>query len=308
MIKQKILVTGANGQLGNEVRQQAVSRPQYEFSFLSREDLPVHHAEPVRKFFKEHHPQFCINCAAYTAVDRAESEKELAFRVNGEAAGVLAAVSKEYNCRFIHISTDYVFDGTASVAYKEDSPTNPQSIYGASKAEGEKKALQFNADSIIIRTSWVYSEFGKNFVKTMLKLMNEKEEINVVNDQFGSPTYAADLAEVIMQIIGKLPTPSVAEGLPQAKPDSQLPTQSGIYHYSNEGVITWYDFALAIKELSGSKCKVNPIPTSQYPTPAKRPAYSVLDKTKIQETFGIELKNWMHSLETCIQKIKKAPE
>jgi dTDP-4-dehydrorhamnose reductase len=296
----KILVTGANGQLGRELKQLAPSFPHpiaigFEFIFLSREDLPIHHFEMVRNYFKIYQPVCLINCAAYTAVDRAEQEKDLAFRVNAEAVGVLAAVCKEQDCRLIHISTDYVFDGTATIPYKEDSLTNPQSVYGASKLDGEKQALQFNSDSIVIRTSWVYSEFGKNFVKTMMKLMSERAEISVVNDQLGSPTYAADLAGVILKIIN----------------DCQLPTagcQPGIYHFSNEGIISWYDFAVAIKELTASNCKINPIPTSQFPTAAKRPAYSVLDKTKIQQTFGIKPKDWKLSLTDCIRKIKKGNE
>lgn len=282
----KILVTGANGQLGKELKQLSSSFPQFEFQFLSREDLPIHHFELVRNFFNVYHPAYLINCAAYTAVDRAESEKELAFQVNGEAVGVLAAVCKEKNCRFIHISTDYVFDGTATTPYKEDHPTNPQSVYGASKLEGEQQAFRFNPDSIVIRTAWVYSEFGKNFVKTMLKLMQERDELNVVSDQVGSPTYAADLAAAILHIIsfGKW--------------------KAGIYHYSNEGVISWYDFAVAIKELTGSNCKVNAIPTSAYPTPAKRPAYSVLDKSKIMATFDLLIPGWKNSLATCLKRIK----
>lgn len=283
----KILVTGSNGQLGKEFQQIAVSFPQLNFIFLSKEDLPVHNFDGVRTFFREQHPQYVINCAAYTAVDKAEQEKELAFQINAEAVGVLAAVCKEYHTKFIHISTDYIFDGTNSIPYKEDSPTNPQSIYGASKLEGEKQALQFNPDSIIIRTSWVYSAFGKNFVKTMVKLLREKEEINVVNDQFGSPTYAADLAEAIMQII------------------SEAQWQPGIYHYSNDGVISWYQFVEYIKELSGSLCKINPISTSHYPTPAKRPAYSALDKRKIQEVYGCRIKNWQDSLAVCISRLEK---
>jgi dTDP-4-dehydrorhamnose reductase len=284
--KQKILITGSNGQLGKELKRLENSYSQFNFIFLSREDLPIHHYELVRNFFKGYQPQFLINCAAYTAVDRAESEKELAFQVNGESVGVLAAVCKEYGTKLIHISTDYVFDGTATIPYKEESLTNPQSVYGASKLEGEKEALRFNPDSIIIRTSWVYSEFGKNFVKTMLKLMSEREELNVVSDQFGSPTYAADLAEAILQII------------------SSGQWHPGIYHYSNEGIISWYEFAVAVKELSGNICKVNPIPTSQYPTPAKRPAYSVLDKTKIQSAFSVRIKDWKASLETCLSRLK----
>lgn len=284
--KQKILITGSNGQLGKELKRLENSYSQFNFIFLSREDLPIHHYELVRNFFKGYQPQFLINCAAYTAVDRAESEKELAFQVNGESVGVLAAVCKEYGTKLIHISTDYVFDGTATIPYKEESLTNPQSVYGASKLEGEKEALRFNPDSIIIRTSWVYSEFGKNFVKTMLKLMSEREELNVVSDQFGSPTYAADLAEAILQII------------------SSGQWHPGIYHFSNEGIISWYEFAVAVKELSGNICKLNPIPTSQYPTPAKRPAYSVLDKTKIQSAFSVQIKDWKASLETCLSRLK----
>ena len=284
--KQKILITGSNGQLGKELKRLENSYSQFNFIFLSREDLPIHHYELVRNFFKGYQPQFLINCAAYTAVDRAESEKELAFQVNGESVGVLAAVCKEYGTKLIHISTDYVFDGTATIPYKEESLTNPQSVYGASKLEGEKEALRFNPDSIIIRPSWVYSEFGKNFVKTMLKLMSEREELNVVSDQFGSPTYAADLAEAILQII------------------SSGQWHPGIYHFSNEGIISWYEFAVAVKELSGNICKVNPIPTSQYPTPAKRPAYSVLDKTKIQSAFSVRIKDWKASLETCLSRLK----
>jgi dTDP-4-dehydrorhamnose reductase len=300
MVKQKILVTGANGQLGKELKKIAPSFPQFDFIFLSREDLPIHHFEMVRTYFKTYHPQYLINCAAYTAVDRAEQEKDLAFQVNGEAVGVLAAICKENQTQLIHISTDYVFDGTSKIPYKEDSPTNPQNVYGASKLEGEKQALQFNPDCIIIRTSWVYSEYGKNFVRTMAKLMKEKNEINVVNDQFGSPTYAADLAETVLQIIQWLTTH-----------DSRLPTHHsqltthGIYNFSNEGIITWYDLAQAIKDLTNSTCKINPVPTSQYPTAAKRPAYSVMDKTKIKNTFGIQLKDWKKSLATCIGKIEK---
>ncbi len=282
---QKILVTGANGQLGKELERLAPSFPSFEFIFLSKDDLPIDDAQKVQTIFAKHQPRYLINCAAYTAVDKAEQEKELAFRINGEAVGVLAVFSKKNNARFIHISTDYVFDGEAAAPYTEDSPVNPQSVYGASKLEGEKQALGKNPDSLIIRTSWVYSAFGKNFVKTMLRLFKEKDEISVVDDQLGSPTYAADLAAVIMQII--------ASGQWHA----------GIYNYSNEGVISWFDFATLIKELSGSSCTINPIPTTQYPTPAKRPAYSVLNKGKIQNTFGIPLKDWRTSLKDCLARL-----
>jgi dTDP-4-dehydrorhamnose reductase len=287
----KIIVTGANGQLGKEIRTLATAYPAYQFIFLSREDLPIHHFGTVRNFFDITKPQFCINCAAYTAVDKAEEEKDQAFQINAEAVGVLAAVCKKYSTQFIHISTDYVFDGTASTPYKEDAPTNPVNTYGATKLKGEVEALQYNPSSIIIRTSWVYSAFGKNFVKTMMKLMSEREELKVVNDQVGSPTYAADLAEAILQIISNS----------QSTAGNWHP---GIYHFSNSGIISWYDFAVAIKEISGSNCNILPIPSSNFPTPAKRPSYSVFDKEKIQSVFGIDLKGWRKSLSICIEKIK----
>ena len=288
--KPKILVTGANGQLGKELKDLAGSYPAFDFIFLSRTDLPIHHFELVRNYFDTLQPAYCINCAAYTAVDRAEEEKDLAFQVNGEAVGVLAAICKKHNTKLVHISTDYVFDGRATIPYKEDSPANPQNVYGASKLEGEKQALQLNPDVLIIRTSWVYSSYGKNFVKTMMRLMQGANEINVVNDQKGSPTYAADLAEVIIILIADC----------QLSIDNWAP---GIYHFSNDGVISWFDFANTIKEIADSDCKINPISTAEYPTPAARPAYSVLDKTKIQKTFRIELKDWKESLQSCIKKL-----
>ena len=290
--RSKILVTGSNGQLGKELQDLASSFPQFEFVFLSKEDLPIHNFELVRVFFDSVKPAFCINCAAYTAVDKAESEKELAFQINGEAVGVLAAVCKEHGTKFIHVSTDYVFNGEATYPYTENFPTDPVNTYGASKLEGEKQAMQLNPDCIIVRTSWVYSSHGKNFVKTMIRLMNEKDSISVVNDQVGSPTYAADLAEAILKIIGNT----------QSKIINWVP---GIFNYSNEGIISWFEFAEAIKEIINCPCDVKPIPTSAYPTPAKRPGYSVLDKTKIQEAFGIQLKDWKESLQVCIDKINK---
>ena len=283
--RSKILVTGSNGQLGKELQELSSSYAQFEFFFLSREDMPINQFELVRHFFDTLKPTYCINCAAYTAVDKAESERELASQINSEAVGVLAAVCKEHDTKFIHISTDYVFNGEGTYPYTENFPTDPVNAYGESKLEGEKLAVQLNPDCIIIRTSWVYSSFGKNFVKTMMRLMNEKDEIKVVDDQVGSPTYAADLAEIILKII------------PDWKP--------GIYNFSNEGIISWYDFAVAIKEIINCPCDVKPITTPDYPTPAKRPAYSVLDKTKIQETFGVKLKNWKERLVICIDKIIK---
>ena len=290
----KILVTGANGQLGMELQQLAPVYPLFEFIFISRTDFPLDDFDAINNFITEHQPQYFINCAAYTAVDKAESEKELAYKINAEAPGIIAAACRNNDVQLIHISTDYVFNGKGNKPYKEDHATDPVNFYGASKLEGEKKVMQFNPGSIIIRTAWVYSEFGKNFVKTMLRLMADKDHINVVNDQSGTPTYAADLAEAILLIINNCQL-SIAEWTP------------GIYHFSNEGHITWYDFAVAIKELSGSSCKVNPISTSQYPTPARRPVYSVLNKTKIQQTFGVQVKDWKKSLAVCIVKVKILP-
>jgi dTDP-4-dehydrorhamnose reductase len=285
-MSQKILVTGANGQLGKAFRLIADQYPGFQFLFLSREDLAIHHFELVRNFFRSFKPDFCINCAAYTDVDKAESEKDLAFLVNAESAGVLAAVCKENHTRFIHISTDYVFSGNAREPYKEDDQTDPQTVYGASKREGEILALKYNPQTMIFRTSWLYSVHGKNFVKTMIRLMNEKTSIRVVNDQWGSPTYAADLAKCIMDIIsaGKF--------------------EPGIYHYSNEGNINWFQFAEAIKEITGSECSLSPIPASDYPAPAKRPAYSVMSKDKLKKVFNIEPEPWKKSLQTCIRLLK----
>ena len=291
--KPKILVTGSHGQVGKELNELSSLYPQFEFVFLSREDMPINNFELVRVFFNSVKPAYCINCAAYTAVDKAESEKDLAFQVNGEAVGVLAAVCKEHDTKFVHISTDYVFNGEGTYPYTENFPTDPVNVYGASKLEGEKQAIGFDPGCIIIRTSWVYSSFGKNFVKTMIRLMNEKDEIKVVSDQIGSPTYAADIAELILGIIANCQL-SIANWHP------------GIYNYSNEGIISWFEFAQEIKEIINCPCDVKPIKTSEYPTPAKRPAYSVLDKTKIQETFGVELKDWVESLRTCIRIIQLA--
>lgn len=285
--KPVILVSGANGQLGKELKKLAPIYSGFDFVFLSREDMPIHHFEMVRHYFTVYQPAFFINSAAYTAVDRAEEEKDKTFQINAEAVGVLAAVCRENQCRFVHISTDYVFDGQANKPYTEEAKTNPQSVYGTSKKEGEEQALKFNPDAIIIRTSWLYSEYGKNFVKTIIRLLQEKEEINVVADQIGSPTYAVDLAEIILQII------SSGKWIP------------GIFHFSNIGIISWYEFALAIKAFTGSACKINAITTAQYPTPAKRPAYSVLDTSKIQSVYGLEMKDWKDSLKSCISLLAK---
>lgn len=282
--KKTILVTGANGQLGNEMRVISSDYHAFNFLFVTKDDLRIDDMDAVKNYFSSHSIDYCVNCAAYTAVDKAETESEIALLINATAVGNLAAVCKNYSTQFIHISTDYVFDGTATVPYKENHPVAPVNMYGATKLKGEELARQKNSGSIIIRTSWVYSSFGNNFVKTMLRLMKEKEQLNVVSDQEGCPTYAADLAATIMQII--------TSGKAAAQP--------GIYNYSNTGVINWYQFAAAIKELSGSKCLVNPIPSSNYPTPAKRPSYSVMDTAKIQQSFNIAIPFWKDSLQKCL--------
>lgn len=288
MLQPVILVTGANGQVGQELRVLAALYPSFEFVFTSHENMPVHDEAAVQQTFAAHRPVYCLNCAAYTAVDKAESEQEIAYRVNAEGTRILAAACKTFNTRFIHISTDYVFNGQSPAPYKEEAPTDPVNLYGASKLKGEQLCVQTNAQAIIIRTAWVYSSFGKNFVKTMMKLMHDRPAINVVSDQVGAPTYAADLAKCMMQIVANS----------QASETTWVP---GIYHYSNLGRISWYDFAVAIKELTGSACTVNPIPTEQYPTPAKRPAFSLLDNSKIQHTFHCSIPEWKDSLRECIK-------
>lgn len=287
MPKPIILVTGQNGQLGNELKVLSEKYPQYDYVFTDVAELDITDAAMVNEFFRIYKPAICINTAAYTAVDKAETDRELALKVNASAVGTLADNCHKINTRFIHISTDYVFDGTARSPYKEDDPVNPVNFYGESKLKGEELALQKLTSTVVIRTSWVYSFFGNNFVKTMLRLMKERESISVVNDQFGSPTYAADLAEAVMHIA------------------LYSENNGGIYHFSNVGVISWFDFAVAIKDLAGLQCEVNPIDTSGYPTPAKRPAYSVMSKEKIKSTFRIELKDWKDSLQRCIQLLQQ---
>jgi dTDP-4-dehydrorhamnose reductase len=288
MSKPTILVTGANGQLGKELQLLSPLFNEFDFVFFSREDLEIQDADQVSYLFDIHLPKYFINCAAYTAVDMAESEIDLAMQVNGEAVGHISAECKEHDTRLIHISTDYVFDGAAGKPYDEKDDTNPINVYGRTKLQGEKLAFKFNPETIVIRTSWVYSSFGKNFVKTMIRLMNEKESISVVNDQFGSPTYAADLAELIMQVL------------------SSGKFQPGIYHFTGDGIISWYEFALAIKGMTNSNCQVIPTPSSSYPTPAKRPLYGVLDKEKIKGVYQVKLKPWLESLEKCIKLIRES--
>jgi dTDP-4-dehydrorhamnose reductase len=288
MPAQIILVSGKNGQLGRELQNFATSNQNFQFIFFDRNELNIADEQSTKNTFDKLSPSFFINCAAYTAVDKAETEKEFAHKINAEAVGNIAKQCAQFNTKLIHISTDYVFDGKTKQPYKEDDATNAINYYGYTKLKGEELALKNNLDTIIIRTSWVYSEYGNNFVKTMLRLMHERKEINVVNDQFGSPTYAKDLAEAIVEIVS---SERVAVNGQQ------------IFHFSNDGIISWYDFAVAIKEIKQLDCAVNPIPTSSYPTPAKRPVYSGLDKTKIVSTFNIELKNWKESLQQCLAQL-----
>ena len=284
-----ILVTGANGQLASEIKSIASYFPSYQFLFTTKEDLPIENKEAVKLFFEKHQIDYCINCAAYTAVDKAESEKEKAFLINADAVGEMASVCKDHQTKFIHISTDYVYDGSKEMALKEDDAVAPLNVYGWSKLKGEELALNRNSSSLIIRTSWVYSSFGNNFVKTMLRLFKEKDEINVVADQYGSPTYAADLAEVIMLFVQRM---EAGENF------------SGIVNYSNSGITTWYEFAVAIKNLVNSNCKINPIPTSSYKTAATRPQHSVLDTSKIKNLIQIDIPFWKDSLKKCISELK----
>jgi dTDP-4-dehydrorhamnose reductase len=294
-MKKNVLVTGANGQLGQELRQLSSGHPEFDFLFTTRETLSLENPEGISAFFGKNKFDICINCAAYTAVDKAESEKERAFRINGEAVGRIASECRKIKIPFIHISTDYVFDGTATSPLREDDPVNPVNAYGASKLSGEELALKNNPATVVIRTPWVYSSFGNNFVKTMLRLMRERKELNVVSDQFGAPTYAADLASALIKIATVL-----------TQPGNSSEHHAGIYHYANEGKISWYDFAESIRVLSGSPCVVHPIPTEQFPTPAKRPAYSVMDTRKIRETFGLEIPFWKDSLKRCLQILLKS--
>ena len=282
----KILVTGANGQLGQSLQKLSQKEKAFQFLFTDSETLDITNKEEVLNFFWQNEPDVCINAAAYTAVDLAETDTEKAFLVNADGTENLALACAEYNAQFIHVSTDYVFDGTNNLEYTEEDFTNPLGVYGASKLAGEELALEANPCAIILRTSWVYSEFGKNFVKTMLSLFATKEELNVVADQYGQPTNATDLAEAILTIV---------------KTEKKTP---GIFNFSNEGKISWHDFAQKIAELSVSKIKINPIVTSQYPTPAKRPQNSTLDLSKIKSTYHINIKPWEESLAKTIQLLK----
>lgn len=274
----KVLVTGANGQLGSELGILSSKYPQYNWFFADRTKITLDNLEILKKQLSEIKPDIILNCGAYTAVDKAETEKELAFTINHLAVEIIAAYSFANDVKLIHVSTDYVFDGTSSVSLDEEAKTNPINVYGESKRAGEIACLKENPNSIIIRTSWVYSKFGNNFVKTMQRLMQERDSINVVNDQVGSPTYAADLAQAMLDIL------------------KSSKWTSGIYNYSNEGEISWYEFALSIKEFGNYNCNVGGIPSDSYPTPAKRPEFSLLNKKKIKEIYKLQVPNYKESL------------
>ena len=283
-----ILVTGCNGQLGTELQKIALNDQHHQWLFTDIDTLDICNKTAVEECFVKNGIDACINCAAYTAVDKAEDEPELATLVNSFAPKVLAEACKNHDALLIHISTDYVFGGDAHEPYKVDDPINPQSVYGSTKAEGERLIRESGCNYMIVRTAWLYSSVGKNFVKTMLMLGETKEEINVVADQRGCPTWAHDLAIALVSLLNKNGKNEVHE----------------TFHFTNEGQITWYDFATAIMEIGGKHCKVNPITTEQYPTEAKRPAYSVLDLSKIKEFAGIEIPDWRKSLEQCIDELK----
>jgi dTDP-4-dehydrorhamnose reductase len=284
-----ILVTGSNGQLGSELRELSSNYP-YNFFFTDVNDLDISKETDIKKYVNEKDIDLIINCAAYTAVDKAGEEKEKADLVNHKAVKYLANTIKEKSIPLIHISTDYVFDGKNYKPYVEDDKVNPQNVYGVTKLKGEEAFKASEANGIIIRTSWVYSSYGHNFVKTMLKL-KDRDELGVVYDQIGTPTYAKDLAHTILEIINK--------NLEKLKNKN-----AEIYHFSNEGVISWYDFAKAIFEIENIDIKVNPIESRDYPTPAIRPHYSVLNKNKIKNEFNITIPYWKESLKECLQRIK----
>ena len=282
-----ILVTGSNGQLGNELRTLAPAFPGCHFIFTDVAELDITSEPAIHRFMEAEKPAVLINCAAYTAVDKAETDAETAFLINATASGNLARATALYGAKLVHVSTDYVFDGRAFTPYREDHPVNPVSVYARSKQAGEEQVLTHAKNAVILRTSWLYSAFGHNFIKTVMRVGTERGRMGVVYDQTGSPTYARDLAGAIMKIIL----------------DEQEMTGVEIYHYANEGVASWYDLAKAIIEMTGIPCIISPILTSEYPLPAVRPAYSVFDKTKIRQRYQLDIPYWRDSLKECIGKI-----
>jgi len=288
-----ILVTGSAGQLGQSIQSIASDYPEYEFVFASRKHLDLSNEDSIAKFFERKTFDIIINCAAHTAVDKAESEVELANQVNHLAVQQLAAIAKQHQAKLIHVSTDYVFSGKQHRPYIETDEVAPHGVYGKTKLHGEQaiqKILTTNA--IIIRTSWVYSEYGNNFVKTILKLGLERDSLNVIYDQVGTPTYARDLAKAIISII-------------QSQAFGQIDLKTNIFHFSNEGLCSWYDFAKSIFELTNIQCEINPIETRDYPTPATRPHYSVLSKAKIKKMYGLAIPYWKDSMKQCLTALQE---
>ncbi len=277
-----VLVTGSKGQLGNEVQLAAKHYPQFNFIFTDVEELDICDQKAVNRFFDTNQIEFLLNCAAYTAVDKAEDDVALCYKINEEAVGILGKAAFDHGTKVIHISTDYVFDGTNFLPYTEDMPVCPATVYGKSKLAGEELLLSVCPDSVIIRTAWLYSSFGNNFVKTMLKLGKERDSLNVIFDQIGTPTYAADLADAMLQIV------NAACFVPR------------VFHYSNEGVCSWYDFTKAIHRIAGIACLVLPIEAKDYPAKTPRPHYSVLNKQKIKSAYKIQIPHWEDSLQHCI--------
>lgn len=293
LVPKNVLVTGANGQLGSELRRATADHEaNLHFIFTDVAELDITNLQAVDQFVKDNNIKYIVNCAAYTAVDKAEDDIELCYKINKEATRNLGIAATNNEAKVIHTSTDYVFDGNGSRPYVETDPVNPKSVYGKSKQEGEAALLEVCPDSIVIRTAWLYSIYGNNFVKTMIKLGKEREALNVVADQTGSPTNAADLAKAIVKILDHS--------------ESHNHFKAGIYHYTNDGVTSWYDFTVAIHKLAGiTTCKVSPITTDQYPTRASRPNYSVLDKNKIRTAFELEIPQWEDSLKVCVNELLK---
>lgn len=283
----RILVTGSKGQLGNEIRVLAGDYPDFDFIYTDIEELDITDPLMVESFFIANKPQVIINCAAYTAVDKAESDEATAFLINATAVENLAKSAATIGALFVQISTDYVFDGKSYLPYSETDETNPQSAYGRTKLAGENAVFKYAGKGLILRTSWLYSAFGNNFVKTMTKYGIEREELNVVYDQVGTPTYARDLAKAILDIV----------------PAAMQHSGTELYHYSNEGVASWYDFAKIVIDLSGISCDIKPIRTKDYPLPAPRPSFSVLSKSRIKEIYKIRIPYWSDSVKDCIQRL-----
>ena len=286
----KVLITGSNGQLGSEIRELASDYENLECIFKDLSELDICDTETLTTIITDQHINAVINCAAYTAVDKAEEEALIAQKVNSEGVLNLANALKKVDGKLIHISTDYVFDGNHSQSYKESDPVSPVGVYGKTKRAGELAVLNSSIDAIVIRTSWLYSMYGNNFVKTMLRIGNNKKSIQVVSDQLGTPTYAKDLAKTCLDILSDTGS-------------TNLSKKESLYHYSNEGVTSWYDFATAIMEICNIDCQVIPIETKDYPTQARRPLYSVLDKSKIKSDFKVTIPHWRDSLANCIKKI-----